>query len=162
MLEYIVRPFQLRSGAVIIPSTPSAPTEKATLTWGATGTLPTAKGINVQVVCCKEGSTEQKRNSAIIRIYQDGDTSSSNYVDVARPMNVGLNKKETNSCADWDQFSGVGLEVTDALAEFASEISSGTTAGNDQPSQCQVTWNLDTGLRSNEQFLRYEQSTSKG
>jgi hypothetical protein len=160
MLEYLVRPYQSpRGGAILIPSTPAAPTEKATLTWGAKMTLPTVKGMGVNVACCKENSTEKQRNSAIIRVSNPEDDSQ--YVDVARPVTVGLNKKEHATCNDgWDQFSDVGMQITDALAEFAADINSGTTAGNDQPSQCTQSWNLNTDLRSNEQFLRYEQSTT--
>jgi hypothetical protein len=143
MFEYLVRPYQSprSQGSVVIPSTPSAPTEKAVLKWGASATLPvTAKGISFNTACCKEQSDEQSRESDRQQIMgQDGVS----YVWVERPKQLKLNKKEQNNCGDnWDQFSGVGLEVTGALAQFASDIASGTMAGNDQQNQCQQTWNL--------------------
>jgi hypothetical protein len=143
MFEYLVRPYQSprSQGSVIIPSTPSAPGEKAVLTWGTSATMPVAKGISFNTVCCKESSDEQSRETEPVRIENPDD--SSQYIMVARSKSLKLNKKEQNNCSDdWDQFSGVGLEVTDALAGFASDIASGTMAGNDQPSQCQQTWNL--------------------
>jgi hypothetical protein len=144
MFEYLVRPYQSprSQGSVVIPSTPSAPTEKAVLTWGASATVPIqAKGINFNTACCKEESDEQSRETENVRIENPDD--SSQYIMVARSKSLKLNKHENNNCGDsWDQFSGVGLEVTGALAEFASEIASGTMAGNDQPSQCQQTWSL--------------------
>jgi hypothetical protein len=144
MFEYLVRPYQSprSQGSVVIPSTPSAPTEKAVLTWGASATLPiTAKGISFNTACCKEQSDEQSRLTDIIRIENPDD--SSQYIVVARAKQLLLNKEEKNNCGDnWDQFSGVGLEVSAELAIYAADIATGDTRGNQQPTQCQQEWNL--------------------
>jgi hypothetical protein len=143
MFEYLVRPYQSprSQGSVIIASTPSAPGEKAVLTWGASAQLPAAKGISFNTACCKEQSDEQSRETDIIRIENPDD--SSQYMVVARAKKLLMNKEEKNQCGDnWDQFSGVGLEVTAELAIYAADIASGDTRGNSQPAQCQQTWNL--------------------
>jgi hypothetical protein len=144
MFEYLVRPYQSprSQGSVVIPSTPSAPTEKAVLTWGASATLPVqAKGISFNTACCKEKSDEQSRETDIIRIENPND--SSQYMVVERAKKLLLNKEEKNQCGDnWDQFSGVGLEVTAELSIYAADIASGDTRGNSQPAQCQQIWNL--------------------
>jgi hypothetical protein len=93
MLEYLVRPYQSprSQGSVVIPSTPSAPTEKAVLTWGASATLPIqAKGFSINTACCKEKSDEQSRETDIIRIENPDD--SSQYMVVARAKKLLLNK----------------------------------------------------------------------
>jgi hypothetical protein len=142
-LEYVVRPFQSpgSQGTTIIPSTPSRPSDKAILTWGASAVMPPVKGINFQVVCCKEESDEKSRESDRLQIMGNDNES---YIWVQRASQLKLNKSEKNSCGDdWDQFSGIGLEITGALAEFAADIHSGTAAGDANPTQCEQTWKLN-------------------
>jgi ribosomal protein L24 len=144
MFEYLVRPYQSprSQGSVVIPSTPSAPSEKAVLKWGASATLPIqAKGINFNTACCKEQSDEQSRETEIVRI--ENPTDPSNYMLVERSKKLLLNKEEKNQCGDnWDQLSAVGLEITAELAFYEADITTGGIGGNDQPGQCKQTWNL--------------------
>lgn len=142
-LEYIVRPWQTPNshGAIVIPSTPQNTREKATLTWGAKATMPAQNTSGINVVCCSEESTEFKREGETVRIQGNGED---NWIDVFRSNKLHLKKKEKNTCAsDWDQFSGVGLEITDALAEFEDALNSGTTAGNNEPKTCGQVWSLN-------------------
>jgi hypothetical protein len=138
-LEYVVRPYTAPDahGRIIIPSTPTR-REHATLTWGATGTMPQPTGINFQVVCCKDALDEMERQSddVDIPIQDAGDGTS--HVTVSRPNSMTLSKKETNTCGDnWDQFSGVGQEVNSIISDFQSlmDETTGTSAKN-----CGETW----------------------
>jgi hypothetical protein len=141
-LEYVVRPYQARGqfGQVVIPATPAASRERATLTWGAQSTMPARQdGVGFQVVCCNEDLDEQSRESDTVRITDP--TNSANYVDVARPRTVKLKKQGKNNCGDdWDQISGVAQAVDSSLAEFAGDIHSGTAAIGGDPAQCNVGW----------------------
>ena len=137
-LEYIVRPYQSPGrNAFLIPSAPGASNQRATITWGADATIPEPKGIGFNVVCCKEQLDEQSRQSDTVQIPIQDDA---NYVEVQRPNTVSLNKKENNTCGDdWDQFSGVGAEISADFASLGEAIHSGTTStgGN-----CQAQWKL--------------------
>jgi hypothetical protein len=139
-LEYVVRPYQSpdANGAVIIPSTPSGSRQSATLKWGATATIPEITGENFNMVCCKEASTEQDRTSDTVRVFQNGDSTSDNWVDLERAKTMDLQKKENNNCGDnWDDISGVSQQIDNILADFAGFFNKHT--GN--PSQtCTQTW----------------------
>jgi hypothetical protein len=138
-LEYVVRPYQSPNahGTIQIPSAPASSNQRATLVWGAKATMPAVNmGENFSVVCCKERLNEQDRQSDTVRITQQD--NSDNYVDVARPNTLHLQKHDANNCGDnWDQFSGVGAEISDTLAAFQSDVLSGTAA---QPGNCDTTW----------------------
>lgn len=140
-LEYVIRPYQSPAshGAIIIPATPAATRERATLTWGAKATMPpvqiTGGGVNVK--CCDEGLTEQTRETETVRITQPGRPE--NYIDVARANKVILKKEEKDKCAgDWSQMSHVAQQIDAAFASLASQMDF------DVPSDknCQATWNL--------------------
>jgi hypothetical protein len=141
-IEYVVRPYQTRNplGQTIIPATPSGSRERATITWGAKASMPLrneAAGMAFEVVCCQENLNEQSRESETKRITQAD--NSNNYVDVQRPMSVKLQKKDKNKCGDdWDQFSGVGQEISSALTEFSNDVLSGTAAT--PQTSCSVGW----------------------
>jgi hypothetical protein len=147
-LEYVVRPFTTPGphGTVIIPSTPSGSRGRATLKWQATGEDTTrtevSDGVDFEVVCCKENLTEKSRESDQKRIYQNGNTSSPNWVDVQRPRHFKLKKKNQNKCGDdWDTFSGVGQEIADVLGGFEEDLHSGTVKSKDET--CSVTWTFE-------------------
>jgi hypothetical protein len=139
-LEYIVRPYQSPQshGTTVIPSTPSGTRERATLKWGTTATMPTpAAGVNVE--CCAETQDEQSRIPIPIRIYQRGDPTSDNWVDVERPQKMTMKKKEQNTCNDnWDQVDYVASEINADLNQWAADF-----AHNDAvqtPTNCGSTW----------------------
>lgn len=137
-LEQIIRPYQSPDahGTIVIPSTPTGTSERATLTWGAKATMPPVNaGENFSVQCCNENLTEKGRTNQQVRITgPDGES----YVDVQRPSQVTLNKKEKNDCdGGWSQMSGAAAAVGSALAEWEADF-----ANVDVPHSCGTTWNL--------------------
>jgi hypothetical protein len=140
-LEYVVRPYTSPDpfGRILIPSVPVGTTQRATLTWGAKATMPTVNtGVDFTVACCKEDLKEDDRDSETNRIFQNGDKSSPNWVDVERPKKVRLQRHEANTCGDnWEQISGVAAQVSEALGGFAQDVLSGTAA---RPQSCQTQW----------------------
>src|SRR4029077_17165672 len=96
-LEYVVRPYQSPNshGGVIIPSTPTGTRKRATLTWGASTTMPIPDG-GMHVESWSENLKETKRTSKKIRVFQNDDQSSSNWVDVERPETLNLSKHDKN------------------------------------------------------------------
>jgi hypothetical protein len=140
-LEYAVRPYQSPNNrnSLLIPSAPSLNQDLATISWGAEATLPPVnQGIGFQVVCCKEQLDEKDRDSSTVQIPIQEDA---NYVEVSRPNSLSLQKHENNNCGDdWDQFSGVGAEITSALNEFAADVHSGTVA---KTGNCDVKWKFN-------------------
>jgi hypothetical protein len=113
-LEYVVRPYQTPGphGTILIPSTPKNTRERATLTWGAKTEMP-VPDTGVNVTCCSEGLKEKTRSAKRIRVYQNDDENSPNWVDVERPETMSLNKKEKNDCiSDWEQISGVAQAIS--------------------------------------------------
>jgi hypothetical protein len=144
-LEYVVRPYQTPGahGSLIIPSRPTATRERATMTWGAPGTMPEvtevdSEGIGFEVVCCNEQLNERDRTSETKRIFQRGDTSSENWVDVQRPKTLRLKKRDKNTCIGNSGISFAAIEVSAALAEFSSAIHSGTASP--RAKHCSVEW----------------------
>ena len=125
-LEYLVRPFQSPGahGRIVIPSSPSAGAQRATLTWGAKtapDTLPKAKSLGVNVECCNEISTEQSRKGDDITI--TATNAPENYIKVRRATEVKLKKKEDNKCDDWlANNSFVASGVKEAFADLKAEI----------------------------------------
>jgi len=125
--EYFVRPYQTPDahGRIIIPSTPSFSTERATLTWGsqhaAAGTLPTAKSMGVNLRCCNEIIGEDTRTGDTIKIEASNDPA--NYIMVHRATEVKLRKKEENNCDQWlMNNSYVASGVSSAFSEMSSLI----------------------------------------
>jgi hypothetical protein len=146
-LEYVVRPYTTPNaqGQVIIPSTPVAKPQSATLKWGAMATMPqVATGINFQVVCCKDTLHEKDRKTETVRVYQNGDNTSPNYIDYERPLSMNLEKKESNTCGDnWDEISGVAAAVDASIAEWQQYMDEtfGTSDKN-----CGQNWNFKSQL----------------
>jgi hypothetical protein len=146
-LEYVVRPYQTPNahGSIIIPSTPRGSRERATLTWGkdASITMPTPvevnEGVNFEVVCCQENLNELDRESDTERVYQNGDQTSFNWVDVLRPKSLRLKKKEKNNCfgPTLSETSDVAQQVNDVLGEFEGALNSGATKTS---TTCSVSW----------------------
>jgi len=147
-LEYIVRPFQAPgSGALIIPSTPSPTNERATLTWGAKAAVPAVRQGVGFAGCCQEQNDETGRKTEQIIIHDSADPE--NYITVNRATQIQWNKDTKDQCAgDWDQFSGVGLEITAALNDFAANIQSGTAAPTGDSGTCNATLNLSANTTS--------------
>jgi hypothetical protein len=140
MLEYVIRPFQSPNalGKTVIPSTPQSPTLKATLTWGAKMTLPQPVPKTTNVVCCREVSNELDRDADLVQIHDPNNPGMS--IWVSRSKALRLQKEEKNECAsDWDQFSGVGLTISAALADLSAAIGTADVPQN----KCQQVWNLN-------------------
>lgn len=142
-LEYVVRPYQSpnANGAIIIPSTPTLSTERATLTWGGSGSgqaTITNDGPNWNVTCCDENLKEDVRQEQPIRVYQDGDTNSSNYVDVARPTKMRMGKNDQKNCGEdaWLQMSFAAASVDEILQGFANDLA----PFDESQSQCKADW----------------------
>ena len=139
-LEYVVRPYQSPDshGAIIIPSTPSGSRQRATITWSAKEAKAVNTGISVQ--CCNEALSELSRKSDKMRIFQNDDETSDNWVDVERPRSLKLNKKEQDNCADdWAQISSVAAGIQEELADFADDIG---PAPELPGGGCGTTWNF--------------------
>jgi len=125
-LEYLVRPFQTPGahGRIVIPSSPSAGTQRATLTWGAKiapNSLPKATTTGVNVECCNEVSTEESRKGDDITIKASNEPE--NYITVRRATEVKLRKKDDNKCDDWlANNSYVAAGVKEAFSELKAEI----------------------------------------
>lgn len=104
-IEYIVRPYQTPNshGSIRIPATPLGTFQRATLTWGAQGTMPAAKAPEQQgiaVNCCSDNVNELSRQSDTIRVTgNDPD----NWVDVARARQLKIKTDNKDACAkDWN------------------------------------------------------------
>lgn len=143
MLEYAVRPYQTPNsqGKIIIPSTPSATSERAVLTWGATGTIPKANPTGFNVVCCSEKLQELSREGEIIRIFG---TNSDDYVDVFRANKLTHKKKSNDShpCdSPLDQYLGQEFGLDDS-GDMTIDL--GWAGTDDTPeNDCGVTWQLN-------------------
>lgn len=143
-LEYAFRPSTSPDshGRIIIPSTPTATRQRATLTWGAKATMPPKVSAGPQIACCNEVNTEKTgtRQSEIVRIFQNDDPTSPNWVDVSRAQQVSLQKKETNNCfanSPDNAFSTTNAELAGLASEF--NLAFGVTA----TTYCGVTWIVD-------------------
>jgi len=142
-LEYIVRPFQSPGslGGLIIPSTPQPTNERATLTWGAKAAVPAVTTGVGFAGCCQEQNDETGRTTEPITIHDSAEPE--NYIVVNRASQLQWDRNTKNECAgDWDQFSGVGMEVTAALNQFWSDVHSGTAAPTGDSGTCKATLNL--------------------
>ena len=127
-LEYLVRPFQSPGahGPIVIPSSPSAGAQRATLTWGAKtapDTLPKAKSLGVNVECCNEISTQSSSEASGVDIFVTGPDAEGISFRVNRSDVVVAKKKEDNKCDDWlANNSFVASGVKEAFAELHAEI----------------------------------------
>jgi hypothetical protein len=111
------------------------------LTWGAKSDIPPVKTGVGFAGCCQEDNDETGRNTEQVTIHDSSNPD--NYIVVNRATQLQWDKSTKDNCAgNWDQFSGVGLEITSALDEFAGEINSGTAAGDNNPNTCKETLHL--------------------
>jgi hypothetical protein len=139
-LEYAVRPAVPTSphGNVIIAKPAGGARERATLTWGAKASLPDV-GAATQIACCKEDLTETDRTAETVRIFQGGDSTSDNWVDVSRATKVKLDKKNDNKCNAISSAEQSDSSDTDfTVSGFASD----TFSSDSFIKQCKNTWNL--------------------
>lgn len=139
MLEYAVRPYQTPNsqGKIIIPSTPSATAERATLTWGAQATMPTPTATG-GVTCCSDVLDEQSRTGEVVRIYGDAADGDQSYVDVFRSNTLKLSKKSADQCQGlFDQYLSV------EFAPFEDPNWQPDTGGEMGDSNCTAQWKLN-------------------
>lgn len=125
--EYIVRPYQSPDslGGNVIPATPKGTQERAHLTWGGKGTMPSVRFTGVDFVTQKRKKevvlTEKDRESERIRIEQPGKPE--NYVDVDRAKKVGLGLEEKETApSQLDIKAYVESIVDERLNEFKPKI----------------------------------------
>ena len=140
-LEYAVRPSVPTNphGLTIIAKTPGATRERATLTWGAKATLPDLSAAT-NIACCKENLTETERESETVRIFQGGDSSSDNWVDVARAKKVSLDKNDDNKCNALSSATQSDSDNTDfTVSGFASDDG---FSSDSFVKKCKSTWTL--------------------
>lgn len=144
--ESFVRPYQSPGshGRIIIPATPGATTERATLTWGAQCEAridPKRTGVNV--VCCSNREREMERETTPQRITQADEPE--NWLDVARATKMKLRNKHKNECiSDWDQMSGVAFGTSEALAEFTADMSFSEENDPDETCEHEITYKANT------------------
>jgi|SRR5215469_4586497 len=143
-LEYIVRPFQSPGslGGLIIPSTPSPTNERATLTWGAKANVPAVtQGVGFSG-CCQESADESDQQYEPVTIFNEN-TDNGGSISFRRANQFKFDKSTQDTCAgDWDQFSGIGMEITAALDQFSADIHSGTAVPAGDSGTCHGTMNL--------------------
>lgn len=138
-IEYIVRPYQSPlSGGVIIPATPGKSRERAVLTWGAKSDMPEPQMPTVNVACCNEGLKEHDRKSEPVRVYQDGDKNSPNYVDYARPTTITHNKHDQKNC--FGETLGWTSTVESSLDAIDDEWSGLFDEFDSTDEHCKVSW----------------------
>ena len=100
--EYMVRPFQTPDlhGRVFVPSTPSASTQRATLTWGSkaagTNALPAPKTVGYNTKCCNETLTEASRSGEDHKI--TGTNNPENWITVNRASEISFDKEDKDEC----------------------------------------------------------------
>jgi hypothetical protein len=101
-MEQIIRPFQLQDPAATtrIPVVIGQVTvQPAHICWGGVGQLPTAvlqadtfNGINFRVEECDDQNIENSRDQETFRVFQNNDSSSENWVDVARVRRIDFKR----------------------------------------------------------------------
>jgi hypothetical protein len=147
MLEYAVRPYQTPNsqGKVIIPSTPGASTQRATITWGAKNSaIPQAnKGFNV--TCCSEQLEELERQGETAQIPISETQQTQGYVEVFRSNQLKLKKKSNDSShpcdSPLDQYLGAEFGLDDT-GDTTIDLGWAGTPDADTD-QCGVTWKLN-------------------
>ena len=137
MLEYAVRPFgpPNAQGKTLLPATPANTRQRATLTWGASSTLPPPQYTNVKFACCTENNKELDRTGETVRITgNDGES----FVDVFRANKLHLNKKSHAACDGGLGQGDVAPSMSFAPSlSFAASSFSSSAGNNDQ--NCDVT-----------------------
>jgi len=132
-IEYVVRPFQSPGslGNVVIPGTPERTQDKAHITWGGVGTMPSVKTKNPdsEVDICKELFHENDRDSERIRITGN---DPENWVDVDRAKASYLKKNNetaNRSVTTWQGFVPKKLDPRfEDNPNFTSEHDPGSNA----------------------------------
>jgi len=145
--EYIVRPYQSPDslGGNVIPATPKGTRERAQLTWGGKGTMPSIRLTGVDFNTQKKKKdvelTEDSRESDIVRIEQEGKPE--NYVDVARARKVklGLDEKQTDPADNLAQRQYVASGIDPRLDPYKPQMSSPPGSTTTQTTG-KETWNM--------------------
>ena len=143
MLEYAVRPYQTPNsqGKIIIPSTPGATNQRATITWGSQASnVPQPElGKDFTVICCSEELREVNRLGEYVRIYNKDDHDQ--FVDVFRARKLFHTKPKNNPCdSPLDQALGQSFGLDDGGDMTIDLGFAGTVLPEDK---CKVTWNLN-------------------
>jgi hypothetical protein len=145
MLEYAVRPYQTPNsqGKIIIPSTPGNTTQRATITWGAQNSIPTAnKGFNV--VCCSEQLDELERQGETVQIPITQAQVDQGHMEVFRANELRLKKKSNDSShpcdSPLDQYLGAEFGLDDTGDTSIDLGWAGTPDA--ETDQCQARWRL--------------------
>lgn len=143
-IEYIVRPFQSPGslGNIVIPGTPERTEEKAHITWGGVGTMPSVKMLypSTNVITKKEDLTEQDRDSEQQRIIgNDGES----YVDVARAKKVRLDKEETaaDQALNYNYYAAQNPKLDPKMDPYLKNFRS-PEQNQAKSGPTKVTWNL--------------------
>lgn len=142
--EYVVRPFQTPGslGNVVIPGTPGRTEDKAHITWGGVGTMPSVKMLYPSTVVNtkKEDLDEQNRDSETQRIIgSDGES----YVDVDRAKTVRLNKEETdeNQSLGYNFYAAQDPKLDPKMDPYLKNFRS-PQQNQKKSGPIKVTWNL--------------------
>jgi len=141
MLEYAVRPFATPNsfGKIIIPSTPSAGNQRATITWGSKSTnVPTPEQTSLTVICCTEELTEFDRQGEVLRTTgNDGES----YIDWFRANRLKLHKPKNNPCdSPLDQALGQEFGLDDSGDVTINMGFAGTVT---EEQKCGAIWHLN-------------------
>lgn len=147
--EYIVRPYQSPDslGGTVIPATPRGTRERAHLTWGGKGTMPTVRftgvDFNTQKRKKKVVLDEKDRENERIRIEQPGKPE--NYVDVDRAKKVNLRlEEETTEPDKLDQTKYTESMLDPRLDPYKSKFGP-PSGGLSQQTFGDETWNMKHG-----------------
>jgi hypothetical protein len=145
MLEYAVRPFATPNsfGKIIIPSTPSAGNQRATITWGSkTTNAPTPSlSNNFSVICCTEELTEVDREGEHVQIPITDPEGDEPHVTVFRSNKLRLHKPKNNPCdSPLDQALGQSFGLDDS-GDVTIDLGFAGTETLQQ--QCGAIWHLD-------------------
>jgi hypothetical protein len=144
MLEYAVRPYQTPDshGRIIIPSTPTSTSERAVLTWGATGTVPNAQPQGFNVVCCNYKVEEIERQGEIAQIPITQEDIDQGHTQVFRSNQLKHKQTKSNKCdSPLDQYLGQEFGLDDTGDVTVDLGWAGTPDASDEA--CGVTWKLN-------------------
>jgi len=101
--EYAVRPFQSRDahGRTLLPSTPSASTQRATLTWGskaAGAALPKPATVGYNMNCCTANHQQVGSEKAEVYIPLEGPMAGTDWFKVNRSDVMLAQKEDKDDC----------------------------------------------------------------
>lgn len=145
MLEYAVRPFTTpnSAGKIIIPSTPSAKNQRATITWGTKSTnVPEPSLSNdFSVVCCTEELSEVDRMGEEVQIPIGQAQTDTGHLTVFRSNRLRLHKPKNNPCdSPLDQALGQEFGLDDS---GDVTINMGFAGTEKLEEKCGAIWHLN-------------------